>query len=1182
MAYEYGVNLKLDSEKALKDIDTLLAKLKTMEETAKNIKLHISTTNDIEKQQREFLKTLQQMQNAEQKLATQRQMDEEKVAQAQNKTATQQRINAQKVAQEEEKTANQRIKNAQKVAREEQKANTEAEKGAYEVLKANEKVRQEKERTHRETIKNAQEEERLAQQTLHTEQQRISLLQRLNRLQQQAAAQQRQTSIISQIGGGLTSAGKLFSSLGEIGYRIANGATAIQTIASQFVNGMFNYAQQIGSQILSQVENIASASLEQYETLETAQIGFANFFNGDPEEFTKTVRQHAEDMPGVSAQDLIRGIQYIAPQADGDSKLAIDAAEGVMKSILYSGNDVSTFGTNALQNLQQLASGVFTAADIRQMLRAMPTLPKLLAESDEGKQLLANGAITTEKLKAYIKENGQSALLKLFADIGEHSAAAGIYDKYANTLVGKIEHTTEELKNRWNDAMENNGVYNSIKELLDKFSNSDVITNVFDKFGKWAGDLFDFFQKNEKPLTDWANTAKEVLKSIGETFAGVVQDLVKWLGILKDDGSLDVEGLKALTKSIGEFIKGLVSGFGDGLKTLGNIIQWVADHLGEDGWRELGKLLGIVASPLGKIILALLSVVNSSVLATGGILNDIGGIARGGRPNKLFSGSKESAATTAAKAASTANAGVTIGNLGAGDLSFLDKAKSTASGVISKVKDFAGKAFKGAAIFAVGEAVTSFASDFVGNVTGSNSAKQVTKDLGDVASSAIALGTQFGAVAGGAAGVAAAFFKLIDAGNDLKEAQQNAAQTAREAAVSKMGVTYLDTAVDNLKKLGVYTEFEDKSEDAYEAMLEKVNEISSSTSDPTEAIRKLMDVYMRRYQRDSVASAINEYGEKAPKGSTAIGNKDAAETKNLLKGIYDKLVKTGIINDVDEGWSSKASGSEIWNYLYKNGIEINSKEFLTGFNDKLQTLVDDFSNGIESTKNTDINLTLNDGAEKYDTVAGYMEAAGFVWKDGAWTTQAVIEAEVEANKSAGKTVSEIAQQQAKEGHILSGFALNMAGSALTVGGWIKSLADLVTGNKSSSSSRGSGGGGGGGGFANGGFVKPIYRADGGGVPARGIDTVPAMLAPGEFVMRRSAVSKIGLGTLHNLNHGDLGEAARSLGARFNNSWNNSRSYHRTINNNQKHVSIVNNIRNRTAAGTRNSYLSLANRMAEVF
>lgn len=57
-----------------------------------------------------------------------------------------------------------------------------------------------------------------------------------------------------------------------------------------------------------------------------------------------------------------------------------------------------------------------------------------------------------------------------------------------------------------------------------------------------------------------------------------------------------------------------------------------------------------------------------------------------------------------------------------------------------------------------------------------------------------------------------------------------------------------------------------------------------------------------------------------------------------------------------------------------------------------------------------------------------------------------------------------------------------------------------------------------GGFSTGGKVQ--YRAGGGSIfKPKGTDTVPAMLTPGEFVIKKSAVDKIGAGNLAALNNG---------------------------------------------------------------
>ena len=58
----------------------------------------------------------------------------------------------------------------------------------------------------------------------------------------------------------------------------------------------------------------------------------------------------------------------------------------------------------------------------------------------------------------------------------------------------------------------------------------------------------------------------------------------------------------------------------------------------------------------------------------------------------------------------------------------------------------------------------------------------------------------------------------------------------------------------------------------------------------------------------------------------------------------------------------------------------------------------------------------------------------------------------------------------------------------------------------------------------------VYRAGGGSIfQPKGTDTVPAMLTPGEFVIRKSAVDKVGVGTLTQLNNGSASTVYRANG-----------------------------------------------------
>lgn len=110
--------------------------------------------------------------------------------------------------------------------------------------------------------------------------------------------------------------------------------------------------------------------------------------------------------------------------------------------------------------------------------------------------------------------------------------------------------------------------------------------------------------------------------------------------------------------------------------------------------------------------------------------------------------------------------------------------------------------------------------------------------------------------------------------------------------------------------------------------------------------------------------------------------------------------------------------------------------------------------------------------------------------------------------------------------------------------------------------------------ANGGIV---YLASGGA--PRGVDIVPAMLQPGEFVVRRSAVEKVGLSAMNALNTGNLGYFARAINRQdiygdYNGAktWN----YSNTANDNRKSNRVI--VNNFTRGARLNRYYTLANRL----
>lgn len=1327
MAYEYGVNLKLDSDKALKDIDTLLAKLREMEKLAGQVKLKVSTTNDVEKQQREFMKQLQQMQAAEQKLATQRQLNEEKVQQAQNKTNAQQLLHEEKVAQAQNKTATQRATNEEKIRQEQQKTATEAERQAMDILKANEKVRQQKEKTRQEEQRTAQAKEQTArseqrtnQESIRTEAQKVEFVNKLFSLYQRvtkerereedranriARAEQRATEqaekraaavakavaarqkeeMISQATSGFYTASKRYAAVGRAGQiagsvlnNVAQSMGLIQQAASQLTSNLWGYAQRIGSQIVSQVEKIAESALEQYKILETAEIGFGNFFNGSPAAFTQQVREHAEQMPGVGAQDLVRGIQYIAPLAGGNSQLALNAAEGVMKSILYSGNDVSAYGTNALQNLQQLASGNFTYADIRQMLRAMPTLPSLLAGNERGKELLDNGAITTEKMKAYIKKYGQSAILELFAELSENSAASDIYDKYRKTLSGAIEETGEHIKNAWNDAMENAGVYRTITQFLNKIVDSKVLDDVFKKLGDVVSRVINWFknEKNADQIKAYFTTLKTVLTSFKTVLGQVAKDLGRSLGFLNANGTLNTAGLRQLTRQLAEFVKGLVKGFGGGLKTVIDLAKKFADSMGADGWRKLGEVIGTLASPLGKLITlmtkfgaAVSSIIGAFGTSASGMFKSMGNWTANKLESLLGTAAMTNAGfTTANSAAGNSVAGLLVSSAG-------KKSAAAAASAATRAQKIAGVAQWGSGVLRAGmfdmviQSLGNLAAEFIktSNAFGDNTPGIVTA----IKTASSAIGTfalLFKVGGGGIPGMILGGVGALVAG--ISAYTQSITQQAREVQAKKDAEfkkqleeaapgLVADVAKDILEayKNASGKEIDLNTEEGKAAYDNLLNYISSQIVETDEngnitgvkasklegKFQELFSFFTSDYKQQLMNSGLAGYTTSegfynAAQGgnkinldeSPALRDRAADLIRNALLngtdyaegGVYDysqsneKIVRdyldtigmdeltTGALEDLERQASILEDGIKPVTDDIKNKVldfDNSTKEKFGEVTTEQQKLIEASETFNGTLKNIDNNVAqiaiatggnvasmyglTSDKISSWDSGYGFAEefmpwrwdykysklamdtedpmqtvtnnmssaAEGYALKRVAGATQEEKDQADKDYQKVTKAMEELAKIETNDWGAFRKWLLKYKSYE-----WAGVKNDYF--------------------LASGGQVKPVYRASGG----RGVDNVPAYLQPGEYVVRQRATSLAGTGVLDAINRGDLGAAARSLGARFSGSWNNSRSFSRTINNNQKTITNNVTVNNKTRAGGLNSYWSLANRMAASF
>lgn len=105
-----------------------------------------------------------------------------------------------------------------------------------------------------------------------------------------------------------------------------------------------------------------------------------------------------------------------------------------------------------------------------------------------------------------------------------------------------------------------------------------------------------------------------------------------------------------------------------------------------------------------------------------------------------------------------------------------------------------------------------------------------------------------------------------------------------------------------------------------------------------------------------------------------------------------------------------------------------------------------------------------------------------------------------------------------------------------------------------------------------------HKAAGG--PIRGVDIVPTMLQPGEYVVRKSAVDKIGLTALNALNTGNVGYFARAFGRQnIYGDYSNAKTWNTTSNDNRRSINNIVKVYNNSRGSSLNRYYSLANRLA---
>ena len=1010
--------------------------------------------------------------------------------------------------------------------------------------------------------------------------------------------------VLKNVGSMFSKTGSFLSQVSEIGRDVSIGMRNFQSTVSGIMGGVLGTVESVGNRFLSLAEDYFSQALDQYQTMEKSQIGFGNLFtDAQAKEISDTIVRTANKMAGVSVDTLLGGVNVLAPYTGGNSKLAIGAATGLMKAITYSGQDVSQVGTKALTNLGQLASGQFRGiTDIRELYRQVPAIDKLLQSTTRGAELLdKNGKLSTDKMRSFIKKYGSQAMLEVFQEIGESSAASDIYTKYGKTFSGSMQNLKDNIVSGMMTAFDNSGLAETMSsEFIAALDKGGFVDTLKSKLGSIMAGINDFINKNMDKLKEIGRGALTFLKDIANAIGEAVVDLLKYLGVLDEEGKINLEGIKKLAQEASKFIKGMIEGLKDGLKGLGDIIRWISEHLGEDGWEKLGKAVGWLLSPIGKLTTGLISLgagiaklLSTLSLAAGGSL------VSGGLLAKMFGGGTAISAAKNAYAASTASAAKTIEVEKALGVSTIGTAlTSKLKGATSALATFATKVL---GAVAVGGAIWSF-TQVVGDVVKSLKVFGDKSDqVGDTVKTVgegiafVATGAMIGGVAGGVVGALLAVGKAaVEAANKLNQSTE---ETITKLTEERDQMTY-DSVLQMLKNKGVNIDTE--SEEGRYASERLKRAIKDSNGNYN--IQKLADEF---------ANALNY--KKSAEGIVSLTGSD--RFKNAGGTAIDFDVDTQKRNEVAEmvKWYRLLGDS----YDYTQSQERIVKDYLSSggydtMTDKQYELLMDGKTDIEeamseqtvklseniaaSDENTEELRKLNDsvmvlngtienlnkpGFQKVNNPVDAISAMGYAFGfNGKYNTiqDAAEGVALNGKEVSQKDITDFLSQKASNTkdkeevldliqaiNYIQDFETNKARLEWLIKNypWFREEFEKYIKNK-----------------AMGGFITPIYRAIGG--TARGIDTVPAMLSPGEYVVKSSAVSKAGLGVLNALNHGDLGFAARSLGARFSNSWNNSRSYASTVNNNQKTVTNNVTVNNRTRGGALNSYWSLANRMAASF
>ena len=770
---------------------------------------------------------------------------------------------------------------------------------------------------------------------------------------------------------------------------------------------------------------------------------------------------------------------------------------------------------------------------------------------------LKNGQLT-------ITKDNVDKVMEAFASFNTPgSPVYDILEKMSTTLGGAQEMTRETIIQSISASIEDSGLLEIWKGILRNADLQTAIQNGIDSVIKGAANFLKSLN-----IEQFIQQVISMLSELGRYFsATIIPSLKELFGL--DEGASAGEVVGGILKALTEFGKGLINGVQFLIKganlikeKLLPILQSIGNMLGIDG-QSLAQWMGflITAAPL---LSPLVKIFGGLVTAGGALLKLLGwylnyqanrGVAETITGNgwlvKLLGGSK-------------------IGDA---------MAKFLGNGLLQSV-----------GIIGTGHLI----SGIVGEIFGGT--KTV---LGNVAREGTALGSTFIGLLRATNPVIAALGTGLEALIRLQNAQNDWAAELEKQKYDTMAESleglqklYYNSALVSLQREGLYMEGEEASQQAQQALLDFIQSYNfNADTDPQKVVEAFIGAYMDKYATwkagDSLLDAVDTWldpnSEDYITGYTKLNKASAADYADKIMAVYNRLLELGFISEFSSDMTHTDIG-EVWKHLYKGSQNFGSVEFLNTFYEHLND-----TNWLRQTyldKEVPIVWKVEGEAGPVEDMESALNAAGFekyTLSDGrtAWGNQGVIELYLKTDQAYQQALEFKEQLQDiftpataddlkvnPSNPFDSGFKLLPAGAGnagQSTAEWFdkysrsteelrdateenteaqKTLWELIKRTVTISPEFTK---------STGGYICPVYRANGG--YEMGVDTIPAMLAPGEFVQRSSAVSRAGLSVMEALNHGDLGSAYRLLGAKLTHNVNtqnygavtNSDSHNRTNN-----------------------------------